>query len=343
MPKKPPVISIPRTKAVCYVRKSYTRYGVVEDMHSPERQRANILAVCERNGWIPEWYEDVTGHKSGRFEKNRPAWLAAKARLSDPDIVALVANDLSRLHRRSWRIGNLLEMLDEYSVSLVLAAPGREVDTSTTMGRIMINFLALQDEAYANDAAIRAKDNIKFRLSQGKSNGIPPFGTMRNDQGLLTLVDTGAWRLPDGSFVPGKSGEKLPVENAIWRGYADCAKEVLTFYAENKHGKELIAYKMNPSGWDFCDRYDQPRPFTKEDVRRIISNWREYAGLVPDGKARDRNSSLLTDPTSILYDTGRSVFDLDLLRTVGQVQHARSKTTRPPELSKRLFITFCTA
>lgn len=40
---------------------------------------------------------------------------------------------------------------------------------------------------------------------------------------------------------------------------------------------------------------------------------------------------------SILYDTGRAVFDLDLLRSVARVQEQRSITTRPTGSVKRVY------
>ena len=96
--------------ALCYIRQSQTRND--EDTNSPVRQRANITMVCEKYGWTPEWFEDAEGHKSGRDIKNRPGWLALQARLGDPDVIALVANDLSRLHRKGWRVGDLIDHLE---------------------------------------------------------------------------------------------------------------------------------------------------------------------------------------------------------------------------------------
>src|SRR5579859_225074 len=87
-----------RSVALRYIRQSITRDA--SDKDSPERQRANIQRVCDLHGWTPEGYVDAEGHKSGTKEINRPGWLALKARLGDPDIAALVANDLSRLHRK---------------------------------------------------------------------------------------------------------------------------------------------------------------------------------------------------------------------------------------------------
>ena len=125
-----------RTIALCYVRQSVTMSDNDEpeqtdthpdvplskkkrgpDNDSPERQRANIQALCNRKGWIPKWFIDAEGHKSGRQEKNRPGWLALKSHLDDPDVVAIVANDLSRLHRRGWRVGQLIEWIEEHTCS----------------------------------------------------------------------------------------------------------------------------------------------------------------------------------------------------------------------------------
>ena len=88
MPRKRSRQSIARTVALCYVRQSQTRDDT--DTNSPNRQRENIRLVCEQHGWKPEWYEDVDGHKSGTKVKNRPGWLALKARMSDPDVAAMV-------------------------------------------------------------------------------------------------------------------------------------------------------------------------------------------------------------------------------------------------------------
>ncbi len=91
--------SVQPTVALCYIRLSYTRDA--DDSNSPARQRDNIQRFCTRQGWTPEWYEDVGGHKSGQYEDNRPGWLELKSRLGDVDVAALVANDLSRFHRNS--------------------------------------------------------------------------------------------------------------------------------------------------------------------------------------------------------------------------------------------------
>jgi len=133
-----------------------------------ERQRANIQRICDREGWIPEWYEDADGHKSGRYVKNRPGWQQLEKRLKDPDIVGLVSNDSGRMHRKTWRVGYLLDQLDEYGLRLIMALQDREYDTSDPMDRLLLTFMAFQDEAYANDIAAKAKDSINYRKSLAK-------------------------------------------------------------------------------------------------------------------------------------------------------------------------------
>lgn len=104
---------------------------------------------------------------------------------------------------------------------------------------------------------------------------------------------------------------------------------------------------MNRRGWAFRDRWNNPRVLKDDDVRRVISNWREYAEFVLQGRAKERIANEIEDPTSILYDTGRAVFDLELLFDVAKTQEARSITTRPlgsvtqPHIFALSFLTYC--
>lgn len=308
--------------ALCYIRQSYTRDD--DDTNSPERQRANIQALCERNSWIPEWYEDVGGHKSARKEKNRPQWLALKSRIGDPDVVALVANDLARLHRKGWRVGDLIEYLDEHDVALALAAPGREmIDTSTAQGRMFLQFGAIIDEYYAEDISQRAKDSVAYRKALGKSIGMPPFGTVRNKEGYLEASSEGAWLLVDGRFVGGVP-DAPPEEGATWRGYHDCAYYILSLYAEGDNGLERIAYQLNDEGWPFRDRSGEPRTITRDDIRRVIANWPEYGGVILDHKAKDRPAYRKYNVKEIPFKSERAIFSVKLLRTVAQVRQERT-------------------
>ena len=319
--KKPNPEPEKRNVALCYIRQSFTRDGT--DIESPDRQRANIEAKCQQMGWTPEWYEDAEGHKSGRDEKNRPGWLALKERLNDQDVVALAANDLSRLHRKGWRVGDLIDYLDQYGVSLVLAAPGREIDLSTPMGRLFVQFTAILDEWYAADISARAKDNIAHRKARGQSVGMPPFGTIRGNDGYLKKSKQGAWLLPNGTFQSGKRN-KAPEEGAVWRSYYDAAQYILTLYATGEQGLEKIAYILNDEGWPFRDRTGTPRIVWRDDVRRVVANWPEYGGMVFERQAKDRPAYEPYDVEEIPFNSDRAVFPLSLLKEVASVRQQRT-------------------
>ena len=309
-----------RTTALCYVRQSWTRNP--DDMDSPDRQQSNIQAICDLNGWTPEWYVDAEGHKSGTKVSNRPGWLALEARLSDPDVVAVVANDLARLHRKGWRIGNLLDFVDEHGVKLVLSAPGKQMDFSTPQGRALAQMSAIFDEWYAIDISQRAKDMIAYRKRNGKTVGLPPFGTVRDDEGYLIPSPEGAWLLPDGHFVKGQP-DTAPDPGALWRSYYAAARYVLDLYAENKHGLDAIAYRMQIEGWPFRDRDGAPTPFEGDDVRRIVANWPEYGGHVSVRRARERHPHDY-DLDKINLVEERAVFPVELLYKVGAVRRQRT-------------------
>ncbi len=314
-----------RCTALCYVRLSRTQNA--SDLTSPERQKANIQKACDRYGWIPEWYEDTTGHKSGSKEQNRPEWLKLKARLQDADVTALVVNDQSRAMRNAWRAIKLFEELPHYGVKLHLAAIDRTIDISTTDGRMSAFLQAFMDDLYVLDAQRRAKDSVAFRKRKGQSIGIPPFGTIRNKAGLLIPSPYGAWFMPDGTFQNGDDRNVPPHPEAVWRGYYQCAEYILQIYRDNLHGYLYIANKLNEERWTFRDRQGNPRSIKLDDVRRVTSAWREYAGLVLQGKARDRIACKMDNPTSILENATHAVFDLDLLRAVAVAQEQRSIVT----------------
>ncbi len=329
--KKKPVI---HNIALCYVRQSQTIDE--SDTNSPERQRANIQVICNQHNWIPEWYEDAEGHKSGRSVKNRPSWLALEKRLSDKDVVALVANDLSRLHRKGWRIGNLLDLVDSYGIRLILAAPNKQIDFSSPQGRAVAQLSAIFDEWYAEDISQRAKDSVSYRKKRGITIGIPPFGTQRDKTGKLIPSEQGAWLLSDGLFSDNPKNQ-LPSDEAIWRSYYDCAHLILEIYSSNKFGFEKIAYKLHAEGWAFRDRYGKPRPIHAEDVRRVVSNWAEYGGVVFGSRARERD---LMDyhPDKVDLDPDKAVFPISLLYAVGETRIKRTiRSNKDHGITKKAF------
>jgi hypothetical protein len=88
-------------------------------------------------------------------------------------------------------------------------------------------------------------------------------------------------------------------------------------------GLENIAYTMNENGWPFCDRHGTPRAMTRDDIRRVVSNWPEYGGLVFDRKAKDRPAYEDVNLDEVPLREDRAVFPLDLVRAVAAVRQGR--------------------
>lgn len=308
--------------ALCYIRQSRTMDE--EDLNSPMRQRDNIERICERNGWTPEIYEDVGGHRSGTSEHQRPEWQQLKKRIGDPDVVALVANDLSRLHRNLAGVSQLIEQLERHGIKLILASSNNDIDVTTLTGQMFAQIRGLMDAFYAKDISAKSKDAIAYRKRQGKTIGVPPFGTIRNKEGYLIPISDGAWLLPNGTFQAGDDPNQPPVEGAVWRGYHACAERILTLYTEGDIGMHRIAYQLTDEGWAFRDRKGEPRLINEDDIRRVLANWAEYGGLVFDDQAKDRPAYEEVNTEEIPFREDRAIFPIPLLQKVAETRHRRS-------------------
>ena len=327
--KSPKRSTTERKVALCYIRLSHNPNG--EESASPEVQRDNCARKCAEHDWIPEWYSDDKGSHSGRFVTNRPQWQELDKRLSDPDVAALVVNDLARAHRKEWRVGEMLERLESLGVRLVQAAPGRDIDSSTWHGKLLLTYIAQHDQYYADDLSHRQADSIRRRKAKGITVGIYPFGTIRDPEtGFLISSPYGVWLAPDGTYAIGLNSETAPTEGAVWRGYFNAAREVLTLYATGLYGKGKIADTMNNKGWFFRSRRGQPHPFTINDIRRIVRNWVEYGGVVIGQRAKDRQLNEVNAET-ITLNPERAVFDVDLLYQVARVLNTRTQEKRQPD------------
>lgn len=333
--------------ALCYVRKSNVRKGKTADQVSPDRQRALIAALCKSRGWTSEFYADAQGHRSGRTE-HREQWQALKARLHDPDVAALVAYDLSRLHRKGYRIGALIDECQQIGVAVVMAAPHQQLDFSAPTGKMIAAIIAMMDEMYAEDVSQRVIAATEHRKAQGKSIGRPPFGARRGSDGYLRPSTQGAWMLPGGTVVSG-TADKPPAPGAVWRGYYDCARRLLELYAAGGHGWNRVAAALNDEGWWFRDDRGNPVPVTRSDVQRVIRQWPEYGGVVMERPSQSRRS---TSEAPVL-DARRAIFPLDLLYRVGDTlrrralfpvpDRGRSITSYPYPLAGILYCAYCDA
>ncbi|HRE27341.1 MAG TPA: recombinase family protein, partial [Anaerolineales bacterium] len=108
------------------------------------------------------------------------------------------------------------------------------------------------NESYARGVAeLRVANIDDLRRNRGRHYGTPPFGTRRIPKdGDLVLVPS------DREQTNGTDHECLTLVYELF------ARQHLSYYT--------IARKLNGDGWRFRDRRGGLRPWTPEDVRRMI-------------------------------------------------------------------------
>lgn len=260
------------------------------DAVSPERQRASCLVESERHSYIAELYEDAEGHRSGRSEKGRPAWLALKARLADPDVAAVIVESLSRASRSVKDLANLVEELNARGITLISLK--EQIDTSTAMGRAFIGFIAVMNQFESDIASERMAMTITYkRAAKGQHFGLTPFGCTRDvqDDGALRPTSEGVWWIGNACVVGTRNAAPF-IDNARaqWRGYHDALWRCYEWYAQGGESNLTLCRRLNAEGYCYRDRWGRPRAFTEDDVRRLLAGHRLYAGYVLTGRAKDK-------------------------------------------------------
>jgi site-specific DNA recombinase len=295
--------SIARNIALCYVRRSFIDKDDSGTLDSIKRQQSNVLAEATRRGWIPEEYADAEGHRSGRYEHTRPGWLDLKAQLDRPDVRAVIVESLSRASRSVKDLFNFLELLNAREIALISLK--EQIDTTNAMGRAFVGFIAVMNQFESDIASERMAGSIVFKKTKkGRHWGRTPFGCDRAGD--------------DHILIPSKDGATV---EGIWRGYHDALHKCYEWYANDSIGFQLLADRLNASGYRFRDRHGSARLFNHSDVRRILDAHRIYAGFVFKGAAKTR-------PTEIYKGSHAPILPVELCDQVAEVLASRQRYAR---------------
>lgn len=239
-----------RTRALLYGRKSVVRSGV--DLVSVENQRAALALECERRGWVADWFEDADGHRTGRREDTRPAWLRLKSQIAAADVVAVMGYRLDRLSRSVRDTISLVEYCEAHGVH-VITLDG-QIDTSKHSGALAtanISFLSTIAQLESDLARDRMRDLVASKAAKGISHGKPAFGFSRT----------------------GSASEVMVSPNADQMAVIRC----LTLYASGLSYDE-VGPKLNDEGLLFKTRAGHPKPWGREAVRTCVGNVLGYLG-----------------------------------------------------------------
>jgi DNA invertase Pin-like site-specific DNA recombinase len=269
-----------RKVALCYVRKSLVRGE--SDQISPERQRRALAAWCDMHDYEPEFYEDADGHRSGRSEARRPEWQALRGQLTRPEVKAIIVETVSRSHRN---LKELLQFVDEAERNGVRYAAIQEgFDASTAMGRLALQILGAFAEAWSNITSEKMQETIAMLKGDGIYWGPPPFATLRDEEGKLAIDPGGAWYHAGRSVWEAGEREEEGREGWLWRGYHDALYQLFDWYGQERGGYGAIATLLNQERYRARGKQGQPVRWTKDAVRGVLYNWREYLGMLTSGR-----------------------------------------------------------
>lgn len=135
---------------------------------SHENQRDRLEDWADRNDHDLELFEDIA--ISGQSD-DRPAYDELMERATAGEFDAVAVRELSRFGRSLQQVLRDIEELNESGVEFISVT--ESFDTSSAMGKAMMQMIGVFNEFWANLARERAQENIERRREQGDPIGRP--------------------------------------------------------------------------------------------------------------------------------------------------------------------------
>jgi len=254
-------------RCAVYTRKS-TEEGLDSDFNSLDAQREAgeaFVASQRSEGWacLPDRYDDG-GFTGGNME--RPALQRLLADIQAGKVDCVVVYKVDRLSRSLLDFARIMETFERHGASFVSVT--QQFNTSTSMGRLMLNVLLSFAQFEREIIGERTRDKMAAARRRGKwIGGTPPLGYDIN-----------------------REAKKLVVNE----DEAALVREMFRLYARHRSLQEVVSEldrrgartKMWTSG---KGKRHGGKPFDKPAVRRIVSNVVYvgkvcYAGEVYEGE-----------------------------------------------------------
>src|SRR5205085_6322948 len=163
-------------RCAIYTRKS-TEEGLNQEFNSLDAQRESGEAYIKsqaQEGWscLPTHYDDG-GYTGGNMD--RPALKRLLADIEAGKIDCVVVYKVDRLGRSLLDFAKMVETFDRHHVSFVSVT--QLINTSTSMGRLMLNVLLSFAQFEREIISERTRDKIAAARRKGKwSGGMPLLG-----------------------------------------------------------------------------------------------------------------------------------------------------------------------
>jgi site-specific DNA recombinase len=163
-------------RCAIYTRKS-TEEGLEQEFNSLDAQRdsgENYIKAQVEEGWacLPDRYDDG-GFSGGNME--RPALKRLMADVEAGKVDCIVVYKVDRLSRSLLDFAKMVETFDKHQVSFVSVT--QLINTSTSMGRLMLNVLLSFAQFEREIISERTRDKIAAARRKGKwVGGMPLLG-----------------------------------------------------------------------------------------------------------------------------------------------------------------------
>ena len=166
----------PVIRCAVYTRKS-TEDGLEQEFNSLDAQRLAgemFIASQVSEGWVclPDRYDDG-GYTGGNME--RPALQRLMADIEAGQVDSIVVYKVDRLSRSLIDFSKIMDVLERHSVAFVSVT--QQFNTSTSMGRLMLNVLLSFAQFEREMISERTRDKIAATRRKGKwTGGCPMLG-----------------------------------------------------------------------------------------------------------------------------------------------------------------------
>ena len=177
------------TRCAIYTRKS-TEEGLDQDFNTLDAQRESgeaYITSQRHEGWecVPIHYDDG-GFTGGNMD--RPALRRLMADIESGKVDCVVVYKVDRLSRSLLDFARIMETFDRHNVAF--ASVTQQFNTSTSMGRLVLNVLLSFAQFEREIISERTRDKIAAARRKGKwSGGMPLLGYNIDPHGSKLVVD----------------------------------------------------------------------------------------------------------------------------------------------------------
>lgn len=256
----------------------YTRVSTADqargDFSSIDNQRARaeqVIATHAHDGWqvIDEHFDDC-GISGGTIDRPALQRLVRAVKAGQVDII--VTYKLDRLSRALRDLLAIIDLLRDYDVALVSVT--EPFDTTNSIGKAMLQLIGVFAELERGMISERTRDKVVAAIQRGQYVGGPiPLGYDIHPDG--------------GKLIPNE--QETEIVQAIFRLYLEKQSLAHTLRELHRRGWKTKSWTTKTG------KLRNGSNFTKESLRRLLTNPRYIGKVKHDGQVYDGEHDAIVD------------------------------------------------